>query len=129
MKKKRVKPVRIKLIHRRLHEEITEEQTAKLREVYVHVGRAFYKNTFEQFERGFLFVSDIDRDIKWWMAMSSVAQQCLRRFPNVDSDALAIATVLVSLCGGADASSIPVEALQYLKENVPSRCSLTQPTS
>jgi len=127
MKKKRVKPVHIKLVHRRIHEEITDEQTVKLREVYLHVGKAFYKNTFEQFERGFLFYRDIDGHIRWWMAMSSVLQQCRHRFPNVDSDALAIATVCISLCGGGDASRIPARALRYLKANVPCCSSFVQP--
>ncbi len=128
MKKKRVKPVRIKIIHPRLHEEITEEQTKKLRDIYLNIGRAFYRNTFEQFERGFLFVSDIDRDIRWWMALSGVFQRCLRRFPNVDGDALAVETVFISLCGGADETKVPAKAIRYLKANVPCRSSFMQPT-
>nr|ADY58734.1 hypothetical protein Plabr_1117 [Rubinisphaera brasiliensis DSM 5305] len=129
MRKKRTKPVFIKIVHPRLHDEITEEQTEELRRIYLHVGRAFYRNTFEEFERRFLFVKDIDREIRWWSAMSSVLQRCLRRFPHVDSDVLAIEVVCISLCGGADETRIPTRAIRYLKANVPSRSSFIQPTN
>jgi len=127
MSKKRTKPVVVRRIRRRIHNEITERQTEKIREIYSHIGRAFYMNTFEEFERRFLFFRDINLHIRWWMAMSSVLQQCRRRYPNVDCDTLAIATVCISLCGDGDASRIPARALRYLKANVPCCSSFVQP--
>ncbi len=128
MTRRQKKAVYVKIVRHRIHDEITEVQTEKLREIYSKIGRTFYKNTFEQFERGFLFISDIERDIKWWAALNDVFQRCLDGFPGIDENELASATVLISLGVGAGNPDIDARAIQYLKAQVPSRSSFMKPT-
>jgi len=121
--KKRTKSVFIKIVRHRHHDEITDQQTEQIRVIYSKIGNAYSGETFEQFERDFLFDSDIDMEIRWWKAIAKVFQRCLNLFPEIDQTVAAKSTVLISIELGIQEDDLPHLASSFLRRNVPSRSS------
>jgi len=82
----------------RYHDLLTEQQSDELRSIYKDFGRLIGDETFEEFERDFLFERNVDAEIRHWSRMADAFCRCMKRFPTTDK--VAATAVIVSLSLG-----------------------------